>query len=154
MNNITIEFCAEDRARIDRLIEALEALQPQNFRIEPPKPEQITIDEVQQALAEVVAKASTPTDVPKNAQEEAEAITPPVTQAEEATPTEAEDDVPWPTVTLEQIQQKVVQLAAGNNGAKKAKVREIVNAYAKKVSDLPEDKWAEVWNKLTALEAE
>jgi hypothetical protein len=57
-------------------------------------------------------------------------------------------------VTREQIQQKVVQLSVAANGAKKAKVREVVNLYAKNVSTIPEDKFAEVWEKLTALEKE
>ena len=59
-----------------------------------------------------------------------------------------------PAITLEQIQQKVLQLATANGGTKKAKAREIVNAYARKVSDLPQDKWGEVWDKLTKLEGQ
>ena len=57
-------------------------------------------------------------------------------------------------VSREQIQQKVVQLSVAANGAKKAKVREVVNLYAKNVSGIPEDKFGEVWGKLTALETE
>lgn len=157
MNNIIIELCAEDRARLDRLAEALEALQPPTTRIERPNPDQLTIDDVQQKLAETLAKAETPAEPPKNATEEAKAETLPTDHptAEETPweePAPAEDAKP--AATLEQIQQKVVQLAAGNNGAKKARVREIINAYAKKVSDLPVDKWDEVWYKLTALEKE
>jgi hypothetical protein len=164
---ITHELCAEDRARLDRLTAAIEALQPTTITLAPvtPKddPEQQTIDldAVQQKLAETMAKASTHASTPKNTVEEAEPSTQATTPSEEEKPTEeeitqAEETVEpaKPTVTLEQIQQKVVQLAAGGNGAKKAKVREIVNAYAKKVSDLPEDKWTEVWDKLTALESE
>ena len=164
MNNITIthELCAEDRARLDRLTAALEALQPTSVHLNPPickaDPEQMTIADLEKKLAETLARTNDPADTPKNATEEAEAMTPPTPQPEEEKPTEEEDAQPEqaeePTVTLEQIQQKVVQLAAGNNGAKKAKVREIVNAYAKKVSDLPEDKWSEVWSQLTDLEKE
>ncbi len=146
-NNITIELCTEDRARLDKLTAALEALQPPT----------VTLDNdafIRKALNEVL----TPTEAAQDRAGEAEAETPATTQAEEEKPT-AEEITPKaetvePTVTLEQIQQKVVQLAAGSGGAKKAAVREIINAYAKKVSDLPEDKWAEVWDKLTALEKE
>lgn len=58
-----------------------------------------------------------------------------------------------PAVTLEQIQQKVVQLAA-SGAEKKAKVREVISTYGTKVSDLKDkpEKWDEVWEKLTALE--
>ena len=144
MNTITIELCAEDRARLDRLTAALEerAAQPTT-----PAP-----DEAQQKLAEIVAKTAAEP-------QEAETVTdtqPEPEQPKEAPKTEPQEaeNKPAPTVTLEQIQQKVVQLAAGFGGSKKAAVREIVNAYAKKVSDLPEDKWTDVWEKLTALEQE
>ena len=61
-----------------------------------------------------------------------------------------------PPLTLEQIQQKVISIAATSK-EKKAKAREIINSYgAKKVTDLQEqpDKWAEVWAELVALESE
>ena len=58
-----------------------------------------------------------------------------------------------PEITLEQVQKKVVQLAAGWGGAKKAQVRAIINDYAPKVPDLPVDKLPEVWERLLALEA-
>lgn len=54
-----------------------------------------------------------------------------------------------PQVSKADIQQKVIQLSAAG---KKAQVREIVTAVATKVSDIPEDKLADVWGKLTALE--
>ena len=158
-NTITIEFCAEDRARLDRLSNLLEQRIAQVEVIMSDREE--SDDEIQQKLAAIVAKANDPAEAPKHATGEAEASPQPETQPEEETPTAAEEITPaeplkeeTPTVTKAQIQQKVVQLAAGFGGAKKAKVREIVNAYAKKVSDLPEDKWTEVWNKLIALERE
>lgn len=164
-NTITIELCAEDRARLDRLTEALEALQLPKAEVlldtdaPKPAPEQVTVDDVQKKLAETLAKTNDPAEAPKNATGEAEAATLPTDHP-------AAEELPWqedapaepvkPTVTLEQIQQKVVQLAAGNGGAKKAKVREIINAYGAKVSDLKDqpEKWTEVWDKLTALESE
>lgn len=153
-NTITIELCAEDRARLDKLTAALEKRAAITPTADEPQP-----DPIQQKLAETLAAAETPAEPTKNAAEEAETSAPPVTPAEEETPT-AKEDAPKeeakPTVTLEQIQQKVMQLAAGNGGAKKAKVREIINLYGSKVSDLKEqpEKWAEVWKKLTALESE
>ena len=134
MNMITFELCAEDRARLDRLTAALEA------------------------------RASAPTtEAPAKAQPKAaptEATSKPAEQPEE--PKKEEPAVPWeeptaaPTVTLEQIQQKVVTLATMAGGTKKVKVREIISAYGAKVSDLKDhpDKWQEVWDRLTALEQE
>lgn len=156
MNKITIELCAEDRARLDKLNELLEAqitLTSDILDKGLPTVKPTKSDELTETLKAVVEEVKNPVEPP-------EISTPPVTpKAEEApTPTEEAQPAPAepakPSVTLAQIQQKVVQLAAGYNGSKKAAVREVINAYAKKVSDLPEDKWDEVWSKLTALESE
>lgn len=139
MNRITIELCAEDRALLTRLAEALEH---NTHNCE---------SCVQSAIKMTQAVAPAPTEEPETEPTTAEEVAPPaVTPTEEEKPAEEVK----PSVTLAEIQQKVVHLCAGFEGKKKAAVREIVNAYAKKVSDLPEDKWAEVWEKLTALEQE
>ena len=160
-NTITIELCAEDRARLDRLAEALERKTCDKcvssaLEVLGQRPAAET-DPIQQKLADTLAKAETPTEAPKNAAGEVKAETAPTDHP-------VDEELPWkedtqpegvkPTVTLEQIQRKVTLLAAADAGKKKARVREIVNAYAKKVSLLPEDKWTEVWDKLTALEKE
>lgn len=71
------------------------------------------------------------------------------------------DPAPWepdpspfpeqPTVKREDVQKKVVELSAAG---KKDAVKAIVQAVAKNVSAIPEDKLAEVWDKLTELAAE
>lgn len=137
MNRITIELSAEDRARLDRLAEALEKY--------PHKCENCAKSVAEGVAAFVAEAVNTPSEEPKSEPHEPTKEEPPATNPA---------DENEPAVTLEQIQQKVIQLAAGNNGAKKAKVREIINAYAQKVSDLPVDKWDEVWTKLTAVESE
>lgn len=151
MNHITIELCAEDRARLDRLTAALEKkANAEHFLsadLNVPKteviPEQMTIDTVP---AEAPTES---TEKPTDAQNEVTPITTPPTAE---TLTEAKK----PSISLEQIQQKVTQLVASNNGAKKARVRSIITTYGTKVSDLKEqpDKWDEVWSKLMALESE
>jgi hypothetical protein len=157
-NTITIELCAEDRARLDRMADLLDARIRQAERImagdfEPEQPAEP--DPIQQKLAQTLAKASTPAEKPTEATGAPTVEAAQTADPIEETPTQ-EEDAPAPevkpTITQDQLQQKVMQLAAANNGALKAKVREIVNAYAKKVSDVPEDKRAEVWDKLTALE--
>lgn len=87
-------------------------------------------------------------------------ITPQVIEAEPAEDTD-QAAAPWdkdapdlPGVaeqkySKEDVQQKVVNLAAAG---KKAEVKEIVNAYAERVSAIPEDKLDEVMSKLIALE--
>ena len=123
MNTITIELCQEDRKRLDDILTAL--------AVAILKPE-----EVQKAKAEAQAPAQ------EAAKPEPEATAP---QQEEspAEPTE------WPPVTRADIQQLVVQLSAAG---KKAEVKEIVTAYAPRVSGIPEDKFVEVWQKLTSIE--
>lgn len=139
-NTITIELCAEDRARQDKLTEKLDEL--------------IAVLESMRASSVPTSRYTGPQETPK---EEPKVETPPT----EETPTQSiqePQETPRaekiePSVTLEQIQQKVVQLAAAGTD-KKAKVREIISAYGTKVSDLKDkpEKWDEVWQKLTALE--
>lgn len=161
MNNITItyEMCEADRARIDRLIAALEH-RPNSegcvtsakemvdaARTTPPE-----ADPMSEALAKMRDRKPTPTETAQETAEATETAEAPVTPPIEEKATEE----PQPSVTLEQIQQKVTQLAAANKGAKKAKVRDIIYAYGSKVSDLKDQpgKWAEIWGKLIALESE
>ena len=153
---ITVELCSEDRARLDNILQALIALvKPQKVAHSYEELEQ-QLKEAREARGEVVepdplqqmlkdAIAGTPASVIDEAKPETTTTTP----TEPETPTEAQ-----PFVTLEDIQQKVMQLATVNGGAKKDKVRGIINNYAKKVSDIPADKWPEVWEKLNALEKE
>lgn len=126
MTNITIELCTEDRARIDRLTEALEAM-AQN------QPRQLYALDLGSA--------------PENDAQEPEAATPEQTQPKTEKPAEAEKEAP--AVTVEDLRSKVLALSAAG---KKEEMKAIVKAYADKVSDIPEDKRAEVLEKLTALE--
>ena len=156
MNTITIELCAEDRARLDRLAEAMEKRACDSCvtsALEIMKSQQP--DPVQKALAETLAKAEKPAEATRTAPEATEAEALPTVPEEKEEPAEAKDSSDAPPVTLEQIQQKVISIAAVNKD-KKAKVREIINAYGSKVSDLKDkpDKWAEVWAQLVALESE
>ena len=124
MNTITVitELCAEDRARLDAIIAALQS--PQG------KP------------TEADLAVETPT--PKETQPEEEKPTEPDT-TEPAVPTTAK---PEPMVSHDDILKKVITLSAAG---KKQEAREIVNAYAAKVSDIPSDKLVEVAERLDAI---
>ena len=142
MNCITIELCPEDRARLDRLAEALERY--------PHKCESCA-----KGVADTVAAVVKATQETNTAEKAQEQPTEPTKDDTPATAPATEEKPAGKTeqaVTLAQIQQKVVQLAAGADAAKKAAVRAIIHDYAEKVSDLPEDKWSEVWERLTAME--
>lgn len=156
-NTITIELCSEDRARLDRLAEALErktcdkcvasALQWQKAYTEQPT----ETDPIQQKLAETLAKANDAVEAPKNATEEAEASTPTTTPQAEEKPTDEEPATAptAPTVDREELKAKVINLCA--KGLKE-QARDIVKAYAQTVRDIPEDKLNECYAKLVALE--
>lgn len=167
MNTITIELCAEDRARLDKIHEALTArdckgcvqevltaVQNLAATLGAPAAPQETPEHLKK-LKELVETAKAPATSATEPQEATKAETPTHIDPTDTTAPFEVVEAPAPSVTLEQIQQKVVQLAA-LGGAKKAKVREIISAYGSKVSDLKDhaDKWGEVWAKLTAVESE
>ena len=156
-NNITIELCAEDRARLDRLAEALErrmcdtcvstAMEALKKAYEP----KTETDPVQQALAETLAKATDHAEAPKNATEEEEPSAQTSTPPEEEKPTdEAHEPEPTaPAVTRDELKAKVIKLCA--KGLKE-QTRDIVREYAQTVTAIPEDKVTECYEKLVALE--
>ena len=120
-NRIAIELCAEDRARLDRLAEALERR---------------TCDKCVSAAIEYVKAPAAPTeDKPKQ-----EATT------EEAPP--GDEPQAKQSVDRAELRAKVIELSA--KGLKE-QTRDIVKAYAPTVKDVPEDKLAECYNKLAAL---
>lgn len=163
-NNITIELCVEDRARIDRLIAALERrscdscvatdLQGvQNIAEEMNKTKAPQTDDVQQALAETLKKAeeASASQSPKNSVQEEEAPALPTTPPEEEKP---EGEKPTQTdeakkVSRADVRAKFVELSGKG---KKEEAKTIIQAYAPKVPDLPEDKLAEILDKLNKLE--
>lgn len=157
-NTITIELCSEDRARLDRLAEALErracdkcvatAMEFAKLKVAP-KPE---TDPVQQALAETLAKATDTVEAPKNAPEEAETSTLTTTPPEEEKPTAEEPTTPpseEKPVGRAELRAKVIELSA--KGLKE-QVKEIVREYAQTVTDIPEDRVSECYMRLANLE--
>lgn len=135
MNTITIELCQEDRARLDKIIEALEQTQLM------PAAALVAQNTPQPEVKEPLSETETFVEVQETAEESAEAFN------EETAPEPVEE--PVKVVSLSDIQKKVVELSAGG---KKAEVRDIITKYANRVSAIPAEHTAEVWNQLTALE--
>lgn len=136
MNEIKIitELCAEDRARLDKIAGLLEA------RIEATlKTPVAPLDTATEKTAEMPQKTTKAED---------QGNTQPTEETEEADPGEGKKDESS-SITVEEIRRLVVTLSAKG---KKGEAREVVQTYAKTVSDLPADKYAEVWTKLKALE--
>ena len=123
MTTITIALCQEDRDRLDKIIEALE--QAPFAAQDKPQPEPIHETEAATAV-----------------QETAETFN------EETAPEPAEE--PAKIIDLSDIQKKVVELSAAG---KKAEVRDIITKYANRVSAIPAEHTAEVWNRLVGLES-
>ena len=155
-NNITIELCAEDRARLDRLTAALErracdkcvatAMAAMNAPQQPATP-----DPVQKALAEALEQAETPAEAPQEPAGATEAETPATTQADEEQPAAAADaPEAAPVVTVDDIRERYVALVSSG---KKDVARDTIKSYnVTKISDIPAGKCAEVMAKLNALE--
>ena len=123
---ITIELCAEDRARLDHINVNLTEL---ILRVM--GSQKIDTGEVlRRAAPELAGKLA-----------EQHPVTEPVPFEQPKPET--------PQYKPEDIQQKVVALSASG---KKAEVREIVKSYAEKVSAIPADKFGEVMARLAGLE--
>lgn len=133
--NITIELCAEDRARLDHINANLTEL---ILRVMGSR--KIDMGEVlRRAAPELAGKL-----------EEQHPVTEPFEELPKAEPVPFEQPTPeMPQYKPEDIQQKVVALSASG---KKAEVREIVKSYAEKVSAIPADKFGEVMARLAGLE--
>lgn len=120
---VTLELCTEDRARLDRILAALE-----------------------NNGTPVAAPVAEPEKTTQKAPEaEPQVNTQPEPEAPKA------EEKPTPKVTKDEIRAKVVSLV---NAKKKDQVFAIIKAHAESVTDLPEDKLAEVMAQLTKLEAQ
>ena len=143
MNHITIEFCKEDRQRIDELIGlaawitgALKDLAAAQTADAPEPVNEHPVDDVSPHAA------PEPVGISKK-----ENVEP------EATVSETEKVEPEVNYTKADVQALVMKLAAPGTGKKDA-VKAIVNEYAKKISDIPEEKLNEVMAKLNQLAEE
>lgn len=138
MNNITIELCAEDRKRLDNILEALKCITVVLCE-EAGKPKAAAkgLKTVAEKAVQAAATTAQPEPEAPAAQQEPEA-TPEPTPAADA-----------PEVTTAELQSKVVQLVGAG---KKDAARAIVTEYAKSVGEIPADKRAEVLERLNALE--
>jgi hypothetical protein len=153
MNQITIELCAEDRARLDRQAAALEY----NSRLLEALLLRLTDEGAKPGPAPV--QVEPPATSPDNATETAEAVTPPVAHpADDVAPWEAPEPTPAPSpapapkaeVSLAEF-QKALSLRCAESDTTKAKVRALLQEYAEAASKVPPEKRAEVLERLAAL---
>jgi predicted AAA+ superfamily ATPase len=126
-NRITIELCEEDRQRLDLIASLL------TVGIEKHVGKQAEKTEKVEPINEHPVDDVSPHVAPE-----------PVAEPEPAAEV---------NYTKEDVQALVLKLAAPGTGKKDA-VKAIVNEYAKKVSDIPEEKLNEVMTKLQKLAEE
>lgn len=125
MNTITIELCAEDRARLDGILDGLLNLQ------------------VIVGYSEQVREAERLKDEALASVETAPAETAPV----ETAPAETAPDY-----TTEDVQALIRELIGPENPDEvKAAAKKVVMSYAEKVSKIPAEKIPEAYQKLSAL---
>lgn len=122
-NRITIELCEDDRARLDRLAEAMERK---------------SCDKCVKDACEYLSVAI------KQTEEKKEAIIENLSEPATIEQTPAESDIDHA-----ELRAKVIELSAKGL---KDQVRDIVRTYAQTVTDVPADKVSECYKKLEALE--
>ena len=142
MNEIklTTELCAEDRARLDKLLEALCSI-----------PNAINTAGTPYSIGVDLANGQDFVEIPEPAEEKNSDQVPWDVRdlKEEDTDQAPVEKVAEPQHTKTELQQKVVSLVSAG---KKAEVKEVIQKYAPKVSEVPEDKVNEVWGLLSKLE--
>lgn len=132
MSTITIELCAEDRARLDAILAALSG-----------RPDCAQCAQISAAYAEE-PRASRP------AQKDEHPVADPFPAPEAETPTAPQEE-PQPEPEMPAVTHDDIRNVFMNAGQNQAKVREIIQQYARKISDIPADKLPELWNKLEAV---
>lgn len=135
--NVTVELGPESQAKLDKILEALQGLRPNCAGCVE------TAVNMTKDLAEAAAAAA---DAPKPEPKETEH---PVGEVSPHGDPEPEA----PKYTKDDVLAMVQKLAAPNN-PKREKAKAIVKGYAAKVSAIPEAKYGEVMDKLTALDKE
>lgn len=141
--NVIVELGPESMAKLDKILEALQG-QHHNCAgcVE-------TAVSMTRDLAEAAAAAA---DAPKPEPKEMEHPAGEVSPHGEPEPAE-KPEPEAPEYTKADVLALVQKLAAPNNPARE-KAKAIVKSYGAKVSDIPEAKYGEVMDKLTALSKE
>lgn len=143
-NRITIELCAEDRARLDRLAEALERRACDKCVTAAVECIKTTLESITEPMPQATTEPLSEEKIP---------VVHPPTNVEEVDATEPiEEPTAEPTlppVDRAELRAKVIELSA--KGLKE-QTRDIVRSYAQTVTAVPDDKVAECYAQLIALE--
>lgn len=146
MNNITvtIELCAEDRARLDNILAALQKSPLERAGAALGSVAEAVKAKAQQTSAPAQEAPAPAEELPFEPEPKKQEAPSPAPAAPEPKPAEAVPEVDTAT-----LQSKVVQLV---NAGKRDATRAIIMEYAKCVSEIPAAKRAEVLDRLNKLE--
>lgn len=162
-NNITIELCSEDRARIDQLtlaIVSLGGLIEKHIPAPPSITSALSPDEeeiIKKALAHSAREPA------QRTKPERATTTPPTAEAPTAPDSApvAEEKTTEPAYTMQDLRGKVITLTGAREGeaaktaeARKEKVKAIIRKYGANVPDIPVEKYPAVMQELNALEGD
>lgn len=143
--NLVVELGPESQAKLDKILEALQGIHP-NCHSCTETALQVMGENLKVVTGETAGAAKQPEQPTKETDHPAGEVSP------HGVPEPAEEPEA-PKYTKADVLALVQKLAApGSNKRDKAKA--IVNAYGAKVSDIPEDKYAEAMAKLTKLAEE
>jgi hypothetical protein len=142
-NTITIEFCKEDRDRLDLLNSVLLGLGDVLLKYRTPSSMSLTNDGVIVNYDAHEAQGAPEQPDPVNEH--------PVDEVSPHGQPEPVAEPELPKYTKDNVLAKVQTLATPGH-PKREEAKAIIKSYGTKVSDIPEDKYNEVMDKLTALE--
>lgn len=152
---ITVELGPVTQAKLDKILETLQGIHPNCHSCTQTAlegmGENLKIVTGQEPAEEPAATASAAEPAAAETAHPAEEVGAVVEPEPAAAPEQPED----PKYTKADVQALVQKLAAPNSPEhKRAGAKAIVKSYGAKVSDIPEDKYAEVMAKLTKLDKE
>ena len=136
MNTITIELCAEDRARLDAILAALKDIKPNCHSCTETALRMMQANTAPAQAEEHPVGEVSPHGTPEPAEERF---------------TDAAAEPAAPEYTLADV-RAVVQRLIGPGSNKREQAQAIVNDYAVKISAIPAEKYPEVMDRLIALE--
>lgn len=147
--NVIVELGPESQAKLDKILEALEGIGHHNCKSCVESATGMAIDAMKSGEEPAAATSAADTAAAETGHPAEEVAA--VVEPEPAAAPEPEA----PKYTKADVQALVQKLAAPTSPEhKRTGAKAIVKSYGAKVSDIPEEKYAEVMDKLTALDKE
>ena len=150
--NVIVELGPESQAKLDKILGALEGIGRHNCK---GCVESAVMMAKNMTIEEATSEPAAPASAAETAAPETSHHAEEVGAAVEPEPAAALEQPEAPKYTKADVQALVQKLAAPTSPEhKRTGAKAIVKSYGAKVSDIPEDKYAEVMDKLTALDKE